>query len=790
MAVDAELMTPSDPGAFAAPDTAAPLPDREKVLTEFNGRFKASKDHFAQWREEARTLYDMVAGRQWTPEDEAALREQERPMVTFNLSAKYLDAIVGLQINNRQQIRYFPREAGDVAVNELLTGAVEWGRDLCDQSDDETDAFGDCVLTGYGWMEGYLDRDLDAAGVPAGTRIDPLEMFPDPSARKRNLTDARYMIRVKFVDSAEYTDLVGDAKASESPDLAEMSAEEDDILSVVTDPQDYLQDSAHGAQKRGRKPIADYQWWQREDAYAVQVEGLGQTIMEAREWAYYEQLLKRAKRPYKVNKVKRKVFYRATIASGTIVELSRSPFQEGFTYHAITGKRDRNDGVFHGIGRALVDPQRWVNKFFSTILYALMTNAKGGLMAEEDAFTDPRKAESEWANPSAITWLKKGALANGKVVPKEQARYPEGLDRLMTFSMNAIPQVSGLNAELLGLAERVQAGVVEAQRKQSAMAIIAWAFDAMRRYYRSMGRQQAEYVRQYMEPGTLIRINGEQGQQYVPLVKDRLTHQYDVIVDEAPTSVNQRERTWAVLENLIPQMLQSGMKIPKEVLDYAPLPADLAEKWKQALQPDPQTGQLQAQTMKATLDKLIAEVSKLQAGAQLDTAKAQEIMAELGKPGTDPKAEQQLEMFKAQVEAQVQSRIAEFKANREAETKLMIAEMNVKSEERIAAMQAQIETTLERSRMENEDRLERERGERDANTKLTVAAIANRKTTDEAEADEGKAEAQESAMELVAEAISELKEAIAQMGEKPEPKPRKFRIKRDANGDLAEIETD
>ena len=43
-------------------------------------------------------------------------------------------------------------------------------------------------------------------------------------------------------------------------------------------------------------------------------------------------------------------------------------------------------------------------------------------------------------------------------------------------------------------------------------------------------------------------------------------------------------------------------------------------------------------------------------------------------------------------------------------------------------------------------------------------------------------------MSLVAEAIGELKEAIAKMNEPKESKPRKFKIIRDKNGDMAEIE--
>jgi hypothetical protein len=252
-----------------------------------------------------------------------------------------------------------------------------------------------------------------------------------------------------------------------------------------------------------------------------------------------------------------------------------SPYQEGFTYHAITGKRDRNKRSWYGLGRAMRDSQNWTNKFFSTILYCLMTGAKGGIMAEEGAFKDARKAESEWSNPNSITWMKAGALSGEKVQPKPVAQYPQGLDKLMDFTLNSLPQTTGVNLELLGLADRDQSGVLEKQRKQSAMSIIAWAFDAMRRYYRSMGRQMARYVCDYMPEGMLVKINGADSAQYAPLLKDKLAMSFDVIVDEAPTSTNMKERVWAVIETLVPQLLQAGLPIPKEVLEYSPLPADL-----------------------------------------------------------------------------------------------------------------------------------------------------------------------------------------------------------------------
>jgi hypothetical protein len=773
----------ADPGEVAPVTTpqAPKLPEEDVVLEEFNARFKHSKDHMDEWRQEARILYDMVAGRQWDIADAEQLTLESRPIVTFNLTGKYIDALVGLQINNRQDIKFLPREMGDAKSNELLTGAVQWGRDLTDVADDETDAFMDTVLVGYGWMQGYLDRDQLPEGVPSGQRVDPLEMYPDPGARKRNLTDAKYCIRIKFVDKDEYEEITG-ATVTDDNTLAELVAEEDDVLTVVEEPQDYRKPSATDSRKRSKRPVAEYEFWRREDRMIVQVQGAtSPTTMEMNEWEVYESLLKRAKWQYTATPIKKKTYYRARICDGKVRELKRSPYQEAFTYHAITGKRDRNKGIFYGIGRALVDPQKWVNKFFSTILYSLMVGAKGGLLAEENAFADPRKAEADWANPSAIAWLKDGALQKGKVQEKPISKYPEGLERLMTFSMNAIPQVSGLNAELLGLADRVQAGVVEAQRKQSAMAIISWAFDAMRRYYRSMGRQMATYVIEYMPENTLIMITGESGRQYVPLIKSQLRQVFDVVVDEAPTSVNMKERVWAVLETLIPQALQAGLKIPQEILDYSPLPTELVDKWKEVLKPDPNQQKVAQDTMMQTLEKLTAEVAKTKAGAALDQAKVAEIMAELQKPSDDPNAEMQMELFKTKMQGEIDSRISELKANRDAETKLMIAEMNVSSKERIAQLEMMIDAKLEQSRMDNDSNLERSRQQSDAQSKVAVAAIARGKPDlEEEDLDKPDPTA------LVAEAIGELKEAIKEMSKEKPAQKRRFKIKRDKAGNMTE----
>lgn len=615
--------------------------EEDKVVSEFKTRFARARAHSNDWRKEARDLYDLRAGHQWDEDDLAQLKEKYQgsyPAVTFNVSDKYSDAVTGLQINNRQEIRYFPRQLGKVGVDDYATGVVKWCRDQCEAEDEETDVFSDAFWVGMGWVEHFYDDSEDQEGYIAQERRDPLEMYWDWMARKRNLADRRFQIRIKPMTPEEYREFFGvEAEASLEGATTDFAAD-DQSPQIIPIPHDY--GTGQGGQS-GTKPIyvADYQWWRSESKVTVQALFPGdmqpsvQEFTET-EWAQIGPRLVALGVPHQASApMVRRCYYRAWICgdrimapAGSTEKIKKLPC--GFTYEAITGKRDRNTNTWYGMGRVVRDPQRWINKFFSSILYTLSVNAKGGLLAEEDAFEDQRAAERSWANPAAITFTAQGAISGGKIKDKPMAQYPQGMDRLMTFALEALPLTSGMNPELLGLAQRDQPGVLEAQRKQSAMAIIAWVFDAMRRYYKRSGKLMLSMIREYLSDGQLVRIVGQQGAQYVPLMKDRLVARYDVVVDESPTSTNMIERVWMILERMIPMALQAQIPVPPEVIDYSPLPTDLKEKWKQTLQPSPEQQQAQQQQAQLQQRAATAEIVKDESAAQLNQAKAQQTVVE------------------------------------------------------------------------------------------------------------------------------------------------------------------
>ena len=239
----------------------------------------------------------------------------------------------------------------------------------------------------------------------------------------------------------------------------------------------------------------------------------------------------------------------------------------------LTGERDQNNGVWFGIVEAMKDPQRFANLFFSMLHHIIRTNAKGGILAEMDAFADQTRAEESWAKADAITWMNKGAIGQGKIRDKPAPNIPPQISQMMQFAISGIRDASGINQELLGLVSRQQAGVLEHQRKQAAYAILANYYDSLRAYRKEQGGLLLKYIQKYLPDGYLVRISGEDGvARYAPLVRQPDTVKFDVVVDSAASGPNQRERTWALMGQMQGVLAQAGPEVWAELIDYSPFP--------------------------------------------------------------------------------------------------------------------------------------------------------------------------------------------------------------------------
>lgn len=639
----------------AVTDTDDSDDDDLDVLTRVKKAKKEADKTLSSWRDEARVAYDFVAGNQINDEDRQALEGMMRVPVVFNRIGPMIDSVSGSEVNNRQEVRYMPRSVGDTRINEVLSGAADYVRDNCDAEDEESDAFLDAVICGVGVTEISLDYTDNPDGAIKLDRRDPLTMRWDQAAKKRNLADRTWQHREDWMTEEEIEakwpdkfDSVAGGGVGWGDDDAAGGDHNADMAWL------YEKDASGYDRKTGKYRVIHHQWFELETYHMVLDPMSGQlTEVTAEQWEQFQARAAMVGMPVQSVTKQRKKYKQAFVAADTVLEESDCPCN-AFSYNFITAKRDRNRNIWYGIVRPMIDPQRWANKFFSQVLHIINTNAKGGMVVEESATDNLRKFKEDWAKSDSVVVVNDGAISGGKIQAKQPPAIPNSINDMLQFSISSLRDVTGINLELLGMADRQQAGVLEAQRKQAAMTVLATLFDALRRYRKESGRTMAKYIMEYMSDGRLVRIlTGDGTEKYVPLLREQGVLDYDVVVDEASTSINNKERTYAILMQMLPNLAQLGVPFSADLLEYSPLPSAMVEKWKalqeqaqQNKQPDPQMLTAQANLVKA------------QSGAQKAQADAQQAQAELPIKSQEL-AVRSLEANVARLQAMVEAMLAQ-----------------------------------------------------------------------------------------------------------------------------------
>lgn len=535
----------------------------------------------------AREYYDLE---QWSDADRRKMQTGmfERPAITFDEIKPMVDAVSGIERLNRQDVRFVARALDspldDDTAGDLATEAVSAVLDNSHGPEERSRAIKDVAIGGLGFTEAHTDYIYtdDPDGTVMLSYMDWDEMGWDHRARKENLEDSRYFWRDRDWDKEEFR--------ARWPEWEELTMEVPQVVKGETTYRLKTPYFSHENREanpipsdnkpKGTVTVTQFQWRELVSLYRiVDPKDPAGSLLSMREadWGEYKDLLKKEGQPLpKYVRQQTPVYMQAYVSGGELLE---EPIElpKGFTFLACTGLWHKKKGYWYGIVRSMMEPQDVMNKSISSSLNQHLSNAKGGVMFERDAFEYPDLAKTQWSSPDAWIPLKPGGAA--KVIQRKSEPVSADLPMFFQAAQQALRRGTGLNEEMIGVAQGETPSNTGEKRIQAGLAVLGWFFDNISRYQRAEARILLEMVREYWTHGQLLEVGGDFNKRAIPLLKDALPMRYLLVVEESMRhSPNLKAQVWKDLQPIIPSLLRFGMgKFLLYILRFAPIPAQLVD---------------------------------------------------------------------------------------------------------------------------------------------------------------------------------------------------------------------
>lgn len=645
----------------------------DKFLDQFKEDLAYAKQGNKDFRIKALENYKFYHGDQWEDGDLRVRADENKPSLTFNTIKPFIQVVVGTMIQGRGEPKFLPRQTEDSEDSEVFEEAAHWIRDQSNAKYYETKGAKDMLICGLGVTD---ERVSYENGIVGGTvikeRIYPLDVLFDPGACQMNLLDARFHIRVKHLTAREFEDFTGKKPqevgvTEETPDHVadnDSTYDGDRFKSNVgryclyeyhyrrKEPYYWTSNPAFNPDKMAENNIQGGPSLQKiaqlendfglpfntgqEDPIEVQIakefaDRFGKSLdepifmMNEEEHRVLQSLFIENDLELVAKKDRKWCHYTAFISGAKVFEHFKSPVQDGFSLKFMTGDYYDDKQYFQGLVDVMMDPARYANKALSTHLHILNTTPKGGLLIEEGATDNIAELEEQYAKHDSVVTLKNGALTQGRIKEKMQPTQPSGYELIYDISQNAPRLTTGINLELLGQADRQQAGVLEATRIQQGMTVLAEFTESFSLYLKESGKNVIHFIRELTSnvDGLLYRVTGVDGKQYKRIFANQIAPYYDIIITDAPRSPNQdAEDTKNITDLLRGGVVPALPSLVRGVIEKAPIRQELRDKAlmefdQQLAGPpaDPQQQALQQEAMSLEREEKIAGIREKNADA-------------------------------------------------------------------------------------------------------------------------------------------------------------------------------
>ncbi len=643
-------------------------PESQLLHTRLMNFYRQELDRQRDNRVEQAIEEDYYDNIQWSEEDASVLRERGQVPLVYNVISQSVNWVIGSEKRGRTDFKVLPRRKEDGKQAEKKTQLLKYISDCNRTPFARSRAFEDAVKVGIGWMEDGCNDNQD--GELIYSRYESWRnMLWDSASTEMDLSDARYIIRTKWVDVD-----IAVAMFPDREDLIRQSADKgDDFGSWSADADgDEIMDSTEeslsttygitGEYDRPRVRMIEMWYVKPERLQRLRAlnHDLNGEIYDPGDPRHTEALQSG------IVNVAEGVMMRMHVAVMTIGGLcyeGPTPYRHNrYPFTPIWSYRRGRDGMPYGMIRYMRDLQDDINKRASKAQFILSSNK---IIMDEGAVDDVDKLAEEVARPDGIIEKKTGKELT---INADRDLAPAHL-QLMQQSMSMIQTASGVTDELMGRKTNAVSGVaVQARQEQGSLAT-AKIFDNLRLSEQIRGEKLLSLTEQFYTEQKQFRITNMRGNPEYIDINDGLPEN-DISRTKADFVIGEAEWRNTIRQSNAEQLMEMISRMPPEIalvlLDLAvdnmdlpnreevsrriraingqsdpdatePSPDDIARKQAQQKQQQQQEQMFMAQLRKLVADamKAEAEAAKSQAGVTLTQQQAVQTGVDAAKDALD-----------------------------------------------------------------------------------------------------------------------------------------------------------
>jgi hypothetical protein len=443
--------------------SASPPELRDEALSrEEVENFLFEIKHQPNWRRESDRAADYYDGNQLDQDAVDKLTERGQPPLITNLIKPTIDTVLGLEAKSRTDwvVRQEDDASSEADLAEALSVKLKHAEIESRADRACSDAYAAQVKAGLGWVEVSRNTDPFDSDYRV-TYVHRREIFWDWRAEKPDLSDARYLIRRRWLDLShaialmpQYAQLLRNTVAGWSGFDPLMEEPTGLVQSFYTERDTRLDVSDWRDNVRQRVCLNEI-WYRKWVKGTVMRLPNGRVVeCDLDNPAHCEAVLSG------IVEVREAVYQRVRLAwycGPHFLYDVPTPYRHSyFPYVPFFGFREDQTMVPYGLIRSMISPQDEINARKSKQLWLLNSRR---VITDSDAVNDHEQAMREIARPDAYVILNPNRRPNSRFEVEDGTALAPAQGAAMMEAKNEIAEASGIHKAMMGQSSAATAGI-------------------------------------------------------------------------------------------------------------------------------------------------------------------------------------------------------------------------------------------------------------------------------------------------------------------------------------------